>query len=346
MAAPLPAAPPVPPVPLDELRLRGEAVAGPAGLRVRSPRTGQWLLVLALTDLDGTANDERVPEPARLATLGPARAAFARLHESGVATGICTARSLGEAREYRDALGIGGPIIAENGAVLVLPDGTCRRLGDAGPLAAVVAAISTTVGRPVPSSLDWPGLEAAWEAERQGRAPVCLGHESLAALRRAADRVASCFLVGLSPAEKEVATRLAAAAGLDAFGDLLHLVARPADKGLALGELLDTLRPSDSAVVVPIVFGNGVNDLPLFARALRAGGAAVLVGDVASASGFHFDPVRHPVPAGTITVPGVSHGPAILRSLPRIADFFAGQYGFHFPWEDEGDAGPAGPFSR
>ncbi len=329
-----------PPVSVDELRDRGLAVACPHGLWVRAPRGGRTLLIAALTDLDGTANDEHVPEHGRLATLGPARAALATLADSGIVTGICTARSFGEARQYREALGGRGPLIAENGAVLGLPDGTRRVFGNAAQLGIAVRRIGDRLGRPVPSSLDWPSLEAAWERERAGAGPVFLGHPDRESLRLAGDRVASCFLVGLSAGEKAVARTVAAELGLDCFGELLHLIPQGADKGRALAALGDHLRSADLGLPGPvdlvahIVFGNGENDLPLFARAIDGGGAAVLVGDATSENGFHFDPALHPVPAGTITLPGVSHGHGMVRSLPRVAEQFARDHGIRFPWSD------------
>ena len=326
--------------PVDQLLSAGAAVRTPDGLLVRPPGSPATVLVCALTDLDGTANDEHVAEHLRLGTIGPAREAFALLADSGVVTGICTARSTGEARLYRRELGVTGPLISENGAVVTYPDGSRDVFGDLSTLAEAVRRIEARLGRHIPCSLDFDGLRAAWERERRGESEAFLGHPDLDSLRLAAERSASCFLVGLSPAEKEIAAAVAGEMDLSSFGHLLHLIARGADKGHALAALNDHLRsrpPVDGLrpeIIAQVVFGNGENDLPLFATALREGGAAVLVGDATTPGGFHFDTDRHAIPAGTIRFPGISHGHAIRRSLPHLRRFYRERHGIDFPWPD------------
>lgn len=322
-----------------EMDSSGSPCSGrPSGRKLfRSAVTGRPLLLLGLTDLDGTANDEHLAEHARLGSIGPARDAFAALEHAGIPIGICTARSFGEAAHYRTALGVTGPLIAENGAVRALADGGRQRLGDPAGLAVAVERIAAAVGRRFAHSLDLPSLELAWQQEQQPGAPVYLGHPDLPSLRRAADRLASCFLVGLTQAEKSVATQIAADLGFDAFGELLHLIPRGADKGTALALLLEEYRrvsapEGELPEVVPLVFGNGVNDLPLFRQAVSAGGLAVLVGDATTNSGFHFDPAEHPVPAGTLCFRGLSHGHAIRASLPPIAQALRDRHGLKFTW--------------
>lgn len=323
---------------LEALLQTAAAVKSPNGLLVRSPRSSATVLVCALTDLDGTANDEHVPENSRLATIIPARDAFAILARSGLVTGICTARSTGEARQYQRELRVTGPLISENGAVVSFPDGSQEVFGDLNTLKQAIDRISARLKRPIPNSIDWASLEAAWKKEQRGETPAFLGHSDRESLQRAADRNASCFLVGLSREEKQIVTELAAGMGLTCFGELLHLIPRGVDKGrafAALNEHLLNLPPERGLrpdIVAQIVFGNGENDLPLFEQALKAGGAAVLAGDSTTSNGFHFDIARHPVPKGTITLPGVSHGHAILQSLPLLKEFFIEKYGVIFPW--------------
>lgn len=327
-----------PPVTLEALLVSGAAVKSPLGLRVRTPHGGKRLLVCAMTDLDGTANDEHVAEHLRLSTIGPARDAFAQLAEAGVVTGICTARSSGEARHYRRELGVSGPVISENGAVVEFADGSRQVFGDLNQLREALARVRSRLGRNVPSSLELPGLIEAWQRERSGLSPVFLGHPDLDSLCRSADRRASCFLVGLTPGEKLIVTGIATEMGLGCFGELLHLIPAGADKGRALAALNAALlsrvaEPGEAPdLVAQIVFGNGDNDLPLFEQAIRGGGAAVLVGDPSTPWGFHFDTIRHPVPDGVISLAGVSHGYAIQRSLPLLKTFFAERYGILFPW--------------
>lgn len=322
-------------VPIGELLRTGAAVHSEEGLIVHSSRTAQSLLITALTDLDGTANDEHEPEHRRLDTIGPASESFAALGKDGVVTGICTARSAGEALHYRSALKLTGPLICENGAVLILSDGSHKVIGSLEKLENGVERISARIGRYVPNSLNLQGLEIAWQRERRGESPSFLGHPDLESLRIAADRYGSCFLVGLNHSERVEAAVVAKELGLDCFGELLHLIDGGVSKGVALSLLIEHVeaRFHDSPVnLVPIVFGNGANDLPLFERAIKAGGAAVLVGDARAASGFQFDIVQRPPPPETILLPGISHGYAIRKSLPRLAEFFATRYGIRFPW--------------
>lgn len=327
--------------PVGQLLREGSAARTPDGLLAHPPGHRATVLVCALTDLDGTANDEHVAEHLRLDTIGPARETFALLEASGVVTGICTARSTGEARLYRRELGVTGPLISENGAVVTYPDGTRDVFGDLSTLAEAVHRIEARLGRPVPNSLDFEGLRAAWERERRGECEVFLGHPDLDSLHIAAERSASCFLVGLTPAEKEIAADIAEGMNLSSFGHLLHLIARGADKGRALGALNDHLRSRPPVgglrpeVIAQVVFGNGENDLPLFETALREGGTAVLVGDATTPGGFHFDSRRHAIPEGTIRFPGISHGHAIRRSLPHLRRFYRDRHGIDFPWPDE-----------
>jgi HAD superfamily hydrolase (TIGR01484 family) len=324
--------------PIDALLAAGAAWKCSDGLLVRSPKTSEALLIYALTDLDGTANDEHVPESSRLSTILPASQAFSRLKDGGIITGICTARSLGEARHYQQHLKISGPLIAENGAVVQFPDGSQKVFGSLAQLKAMADWASSHLGREIPNSIEYSSLEEAWEKERRGETAILLGHTDEESLRRSADRVASCFLVGLTAPEKATVAAHAREKGISCFGHLLHLIPAGASKGVALKALNDHLmeRSPDHGLrpdrVALIVFGNGENDISLFDQALKAGGAAVLVGDSTTPGGFHFDTSKQAVPAGTIAMRGVSHGDGILRSLPLLKDFFARKYGVVFHW--------------
>lgn len=79
------------------------------------------LNVVAFTDLDGTANNEELPESERLSSIGPAKEVVAALQRAGISTGINSGRSYGEALVYARELECKGPIICEDGTVLVLP---------------------------------------------------------------------------------------------------------------------------------------------------------------------------------------------------------------------------------
>ena len=88
---------------------------------------GRRLAVVVFTDLDGTANDETRPENERLNTIAPAKEAITALEQKGIPVGIITGRSFGEAVLYQNALESRGPIICEDGAVVVLPEGHSKQ---------------------------------------------------------------------------------------------------------------------------------------------------------------------------------------------------------------------------
>jgi hydroxymethylpyrimidine pyrophosphatase-like HAD family hydrolase len=131
----------------DEISLvGGPSPVVPAPCIVQDPARGR-LRVVGFTDLDGTANDEDVPESERFLTIGPARECIARCQAAGIDVGVVTGRSFGEAILYADALGARGPVICEDGAVIALPTAGDRNGSSAEPW--LVKAIRTVSGRQV-----------------------------------------------------------------------------------------------------------------------------------------------------------------------------------------------------
>ena len=336
----------------QDLKLRpGDAYRSEVGLVARSPKTGETTLLLGFSDIDGTLNDEHVVESQRIHTIGPAVDAVRELQSYGIPVGICTARAHGEAELYARAVGASGIIIAENGASTAYPGGECVTIGDMRDIRECVVAIEESIGRSIVSTLDIASLEERWSrqcaARSTGQAIAResynndLGHDSREALRMSASRVASAYLSGLTPDERRIAVAVAESRGFKPFGDLLHLISRRADKGVALealcerlqGEMvsLTTGRFAGASIridrVAPIVFGNGENDLPLFASAIERGGYGVLVADPVKPSGFHFDICTNAPHPQTLITHGAPFGHGMRAAVPLLCSHLKADYG-------------------
>lgn len=321
----------------------GEAYASDRGVVFRSPKTQETCLLIGFSDIDGTINNEHVPESERLGTIGPARDGVALLQSLGVPVGICTARAQGEAQMYARAIGARGPVISENGACTVYPNGDIVTIGDMREIRQCVAVIEERIGRAVVSTLDLHALEARWAQQQEMGLHVenDLGHATVEALRLSASREASAYLSGLNEYERSVAFAVAESFGFKPFGDLLHLISPRADKGVALDALCAryvgeevSLYSKDGSVsnavidrVTPIVFGNGENDLALFSCAIERGGYGVLVADPVKPSGFHFDVNSKPPHPRTLITPGAPFGHGILAAIPKIVSQLKADYG-------------------
>jgi HAD superfamily hydrolase (TIGR01484 family) len=307
--------------------------------------------MLALSDIDGTLNNEHVPESERIHTIGPAREAIETLQRCGVPVGICTARAQGEAELYAEAVGARGWLISENGACTTSPQGERVTIGDMREIRECVTAIEARLGRPLVTTLDLHALEGSWRqqmaARREGREVFPpshendLGHSTVEALRVSAARVASAYISGLTLGERSIAIAIAEAYGFRPFGDLLHLINRRADKGVALDGLCESLRAQEVSArdasgvrksvridrVTPIVFGNGENDLPLFASAIERGGYGVLVADPVRDCGFHFDIQKRPPHDKTVVTYGAPFGYGMKAALSVLAFRVRDEYG-------------------
>lgn len=299
---------------------------------------GKRCQVVALTDLDGTANDESVLERDRLSTVGAAREVLGALKAYGIPRGCITGRSLGEARVYAHALELDGPTICEDGAVMVVPRGYVEGDTSGGDLlgwradenAFVLSSVGTEriaafirlmrSGTRAPGDDGRPDVVASCSSSPE-EIQHALAHATLDAARRSCERLASAFVTNLTTEQREWVRVQAPRWGLRVFGDPLHLIGKDADKGRALG-ILDKhavrLFPSmpASAGVLPIVFGNAVNDLPLFRMAALLGGIGVLV---ARTRGGHALP-RAAVPEGTL-ITNRPAGEGMRESLPAILSF-------------------------
>ena len=75
------------------------------------------------------------------------------------------------------------------------------------------------------------------------------------------------------------------------------------------------------------MFGNGVNDLPLFASAIERGGYGVLVGDPVRDCGFHFDIQKRPPHRNTVLTYGAPFGHGMKAAIPVLISRVRNEYG-------------------
>lgn len=303
---------------------------------------GQRRIVQVWSDLDGTANDDTIPEGKRMDTIGPAREAFAKLESLGVTVGLISARGAGEVEAYQKALGVTGPIIAEDGQVIIFPTGITLKSEDlppefskyrltqhSGNQALLLSAIDTDALREFAQLV----LE---EANKKGLAkpediyssltkePEKLikstGHQSLDFVRRSVDRLGSGYFDKISPEFLELLRDLAPQYGIRIVGDTKSASIYGADsnKGTAL-RVFDQLAPyffpnhKNVTGMVPIVFGNERNDLPMFEAVHKMGGLAIMVGN-------DVNPDEIPEYVKKIDKP---HGYGIQESLPEVEQWLA-----------------------
>lgn len=255
----------------------------PARRRLRLVRRGgRRLLPVVCCDVDGTINDEKVPERGRLGTVGPARHALAPLADLGIPVVLVTMRSLAEARRYAAAVGGCQVCIGEDGAAIGLPAGDLwvvspgrvggpQRVGDSPTLMAI---------RTLLDEVRAGGSPDLWAScDRPARPPqACdLGLTELLAVNRG--RVASA-VVRCSPEARHIVELRAPRHGLRTSGEVLHVLPSGVDKATGLRALDAHVGSLFGAVVdgvLPAAFGNAANDLPMLAAAREMGGVGALV---------------------------------------------------------------------
>jgi predicted mannosyl-3-phosphoglycerate phosphatase (HAD superfamily) len=253
---------------------------------------------IVLSDIDGTAVDETLPERRRLSESSqPAAETFRRFaSELQVATGLCTARAASEALKYGARLNaLSAPAIAEDGGVILLP----KEWGDIGQLAmrfdpvpgvrslreieGHVAVLTTddpmgrihrTLERFDPMSTFVTSLSSAEQLLDSS-----IGYDTVESAELARGRLASAFIELSDEEAKSDLVRRAAGEGLRVFGltHLPHLIPQDVSKGSALRVLRDMYHALHGRELRPIVFGNNENDLPMFDVAHEMGGAGIIV---------------------------------------------------------------------
>lgn len=282
-------------------------------------KEGRKFAIVVLTDLDGTANDETLPEAKRLSSVTPAAEAISALQNLNIPVGIITSRSHGEALIYQESLHTKGPIICEDGAVLALPDRTLvlskvgrrnlqqfleeveKQTKKMGETAQIISTLTNT-------------------AEDLQRAA---GHSTLELARASADRVASAYIADPTPLQRKIVMQEAPKWGIRAFGEAINLIGEDANKGSAIVALDEHAKEFylDAQGIIPLVFGNNNNDLKLFYEAERMGGVGVIVGHP---QGGYFVNESH-IPRSVIKA-RKPYGNGMQEAIPQVLQFLLNRY--------------------
>lgn len=263
-------------------------------------------LIVALTDIDGTVNDETQPEDKRLSTIEAGVQAVDLLQNCGIPVGLITGRSSGEALIYQRHLKTNGPIVAEDGGVIILPQALKdpnQILKDAHKLIrqnGVDILILSSKDVHSISNFITKTLEEAQKIDPSAFMQLIstitspaeliqktIGHSSIEAAQASMERFASAYIAQASPQHLKLMSERAPKQGIRMFGTPLHLIGADADKGHALRIIAshpDLFFPNDSnnnrpvERIMPIAFGNNTNDLKLMEIIKELGGIGVLVG--------------------------------------------------------------------
>ncbi|MGH7203336.1 MAG: HAD hydrolase family protein [Candidatus Levyibacteriota bacterium] len=266
-------------------------------------RNGLRLAVVAFSDIDGTINDESLPEKERLNSIAPAKEGLISLEAHGIPVGLITARSFGETQVYQKALGNKGFTICEDGAVVVLHSSTIteanknnlskhmKLVKHNGEFAVLLSKVDTAK---IKEFLTTIINQAAQQGSQQTLLSTCtstpevllkdIPYETLTDAKRSRDRIGSAYVRNTSAIQREIMHSLAPSWGMRVFGEPqhMHIIGKDAHKGNALQFINDNIKLflSQSTEVdnmLPVVFGNNVNDVPLFKQAHDMNGIAVLV---------------------------------------------------------------------
>lgn len=264
---------------------------------------GKRLIVLAFTDLDGTVNSQAIPEKDRLATIFPAKQAIADLQKHDIPVGIITARSFGETKLYKHALDAEGFTVAEDGAIIILPQNTRTETIRLTHNKHIISyeneevLILSEVGTPIikkflkniTSQLAKKGLPHNLISTCTSTPQVLkeiIKYQTLDDAIRAADRVASAFVRDVTEEQYKVIADSADSWNLRIVGapHHTHILGKDVDKGSAIKFINDNIclfLPDDKNIdgILPIVFGNDYNDLRLFEEAHAMGGLSIMVKD-------------------------------------------------------------------
>lgn len=313
---------------------------------------GQKRIIVGWSDLDGTANNEKVAEGERMGTIGPAREAFSRLEVMRIPVGLISARGVGEVEIYQDALDVTGPIIAEDGQVLVFPKGI-RLEQDELPQELRHFTLHDHHGRQalLLSNIDVPALKVFMsdvisEALRKNiiesrdeiyssltKEPSELrkstGHQSDEFAAAAADRLGSGFIDKIKNLKNGEAflnllKSMAPAKGVRVVGGLesASIYGLDSNKGNAL-RIFDRLAKYffpdliGAEGTAPIGFGNGPNDITMLRAVKEMGGLPFLVGNDIPDEEIPKD-LREVIRRTTLP-----DGQGILESLHQVEDWLA-----------------------
>lgn len=262
---------------------------------------GEKLAVVAFTDLDGTVNNQELPEKDRLTTINPAKEAIEELQKHGIPVGIVTARSFGETVLYKDSLGAKGFTIVEDGAVIILPQKIREDIKMLAQKKHMVshdqqtALILSKVELPmIKDFLNYISEQLSKKNLPHNLTSTCtstpetlkevIQYQTIDDAMRAMDRLASAFVRDATEAQYNIIVEHTDSWNLRITGNPhhAHILGKDADKGSAIQFINDNINlflPTAKNVVgiLPIVFGNDYNDLRVFDKAHAMGGIGVLV---------------------------------------------------------------------
>jgi hydroxymethylpyrimidine pyrophosphatase-like HAD family hydrolase len=301
--------------------------------------------VCVLSDYDGTISDETLPEPERLSSCGPAKEAFATLGAYGVPTGLITSRSIGEVIHLMGYLGINGPSIAEDGAVILLD------LADYDHINSNLLAVQGATGTQLTlekgertalvrlGSVDLTQVESYFTAVRKdltnrGLSDTLLTsldtiedvwkqvpHATIDDAKRSALRLASAYVVHPTDVVVEILKGQAEFHGVRVHGrGCPNIMPRNISKGDGLRVLAELLKQCGWANNLrPIILGNGPNDVPVLKQALELGGWSVLVAEKGNPPSYQVP--TQDIPEG-VMVQTKPHGFGVAAALAEIQKQF------------------------
>lgn len=300
-------------------------------------KNGKRLAVLAFTDLDGTVNNQKVPEKDRLGSIIPAKEAIAKLQNYGIPVGIVTARSFGETVLYQEALGTKGFTITEDGAVIILPQNIHEDIKNLAQKKHIVSHNKQTAL--ILSSMELPRIKdflkyISGQLSKNNLAnnlmttctsspqalKALIQYQTIDDVVRAKDRLASAFIREATAAQYKILSDNADSWDLRIIGTPhhAHILGKDADKGIAIQFINNNIRlflPGIKNVdgILPIVFGNDYNDLRLLEEAHSIGGIGVMVKDSES----HYQVLDQEIPDYVIKTNG-AYGYGMKEAVKTI----------------------------
>ena len=262
---------------------------------------GRTLMPTIVSDIDGTINDEQLLEADRIGSIQPAVEAFKPWTLNGYTVSLMSSRTLPEIQEYATRLGVVGYQIGEDGGVIALPsnitDSQLERIQAEGievrefqgkkvvlnsatsvdTISEVVHRVQNETGKAITSTVT---------STPEGLQQVA-GHDTLEMAKYSMARLASAYAVEVTPEQLELLQQYMAEQGIRVLLGTHDSVVQffgtteeglPADKSAALALLNKIISIVDNVDgMLPIVFGNGKNDIPLWNMALQMDGKAVLI---------------------------------------------------------------------
>ena len=266
-------------------------------------------IVVAFSDIDGTINNQMLPESKRIRSILPAKEAFYLLEQMGINVGVATGRSIEEAFLYQDLLQTHGLAICEDGSVIstnynklidgfenVAKNNKVYQTLYKDKLSLIIGNHNKTTLehfiKYIKNEFDLLLPADNHELISSISSPCDIikkvfKHSSLKSAKMSANRLASLYYAEnhLSCQQNKIIMDNIGKNGIRSFGSPAHLVSASTNKGIALKFLNDnakilypkTLYGKTISGIIPIVFGNHKNDIELLNTACDIGGMAILV---------------------------------------------------------------------